>query len=280
MAYEKIIASRIATLDTQDADLLQVIGGASGSGTTIANPLSSEKFWTSFNPIVNVTAVSATWIVEIRGTINGVTNFPFYRRAAVAAGTTSLNSLFNSPGCPVPQYVNWDTTAGGGPGITATVACVAKTIRGKVRGSKQSSFNVYEGRISSVSGNVPGSGVNGITGADKTHILSANSTSTAPSVFAGLDKFYIWDSICYGLNVTDCSGSYIVNVLGLIDGQTTTLATSPTISAVTQCVLTNTFYGASVRPHAVHFDYISGGGTGLTAAIHYMAVATRGVRHK
>jgi hypothetical protein len=218
--------------------------------------------------------------VEVSGTIDGVTNLPFARRAAVAAGVTSLNSLFNAPCIPTPQYVLWDNTAGGGPGITATVSGVAKTIRGKVQGGRRDSFMVYEGRISSVSGNVPGSGVNGITGADKTHILAANSSTTNPSVWAGLDKFYVWDSVCYAANVTGCSGSYILNILGLIDGATVTLATTPTISGITRVAFTNTFYGAAVRPHAVNFDYVSGGGAGLTAAIHYMAVATRGVRHK
>ena len=281
MSYEKIIASRLATVDTQDDDLLQPIGGASGSGTAIANPLSSEKFWTSLPLMVNVIGISGTWTVEARGTVNGVTNFPFARRASLTAtGITSLANLFNSPCMPVPQYINWDNTAGGGPGITATVAAIGKTIRGKVQGGRRDSFMIYEGRISSTSGNVPGSGLNGITGADKTHILAANSSTTNPSVYAGLDKNFLWDSICYVANVRGASGSYILNILGLVDGVTVTLATTPTISGITQLAFTNTFFGCSPRPTAVNFDYISGGGTGLTVDIHYMAVATRGVRHK
>src|SRR5574338_527724 len=142
MSYEKVIAARLATVGTQVTDLQQPIGGASGSGTATGNPLSSEAFWTSAAMTYTVgppaTGISGTWTLTVQGTINGCTAIPFARISGITdsfTGTTVFNNLFNSPGIPTPQYVNWDSTAGAVPGITGYVSVIAKTIRGKVRGS-------------------------------------------------------------------------------------------------------------------------------------------------
>lgn len=274
MAREKVVVATLANVGTQVDDLTIPVGGSSLSGTesSIPNPMVGDRLWNSVACAANVAAIGGSWSIEVQGTVAGIAGLPLARVVSLGApdglaGNFALTNLCGSGSMPTPTHVLFDETAAGG--ITATVNVVAKTYRGSLSSGPSNSFRVVEGILFT----------SAALTADTTIDMSANPPSGGTfASFMGLDKYSLWDACNFYVQSTSVTGTWLVDIIGVIGGVTVSLATSPTIGGATKCALVNNFRGPVPKPSGIIFTEVTAGGASFSVCA--IAKAHRGQRHK
>lgn len=277
MAREKVIRAPLYQVATQTGDLTIGVGGTSLSGaaaTTAINPMVGDRLWNSVAAAVYAPTYGGSWTVSILGTVAGITQFTLASSALI--GTNSdlnfpLTNTCSTGAMPTPTHVLWDNTAAGG--ITGTVNVVAKTYRGSLSSGPSNSFRVVEGILYTTT--ATGGSISATTTID----LSANPASGGTfGNYMGLDKYYLWDACNFYVDAVIGAGTWAVDVIGLVGGQTCTLAKTATLTATTKTGLTNQFDGPTPRPSQIIFTEVTGGSA--TFRVAAIAKAHRGQRFK
>ena len=215
----------------------------------------------------------------------GYTGLPIARLTGIgpnSATTLVLDNLHQSPGSPLPTHIFIDQTATGG-GLNFQCHALAKQYRG-VLGTPGSntSERVIQGtmlRGASYAGGPFTSGA-GMT-VDETFTIDGTSTQISG---LGMRNMRLWDRAFYWVQAgNSISGTHNVDIVGLLDGTTFTIASTDLGTPATgqlnvaneRLPLASNFYGSSPNPARIIWTEVSAGGVS-DARVIVLAKSGRG----
>lgn len=276
--HDKTTHTQLYSIATQEDDTnLIPIGGSSLSGTAVlgVNGMGGAALWNQVAYTHKVGAVSAgSFHVTLWGRVNGMSYIiAEHRNGPAIAGQFPFDVTTHTPYTPRPTHVMFDETAAGG--LTSTINAVAKQYRGWYPGATSR----YADKI--IEGAFLGSTT---TTTDTTYTLSNNPAASAGgasgSRIAGTDKIYLWDALCTYANITACSATHQLHLVGTVAGSTVIIASTPQYSGVTKLAFQNQFYGPVPKPTAILHTNITGGGPTTTFQVDFIGKANKGRRFR
>jgi hypothetical protein len=265
MGFDKVVEARLWGVTLQNTDLRTTMGDSSGGTFTRRdNRLRGTLFWDEAEYVLqNVSvaggATGGSYTVTIEtDAVVGYTGLPIARATLGPDSPTTviMDNLHQSKGSPLPTHMFIDQTAAGA--MTLTCGVIAKQYRGTFGTAvSKTAERVLQGTMLIGGAAGPFSDSRGFT-EDATMTLGTSGSDL------GMKRLRLWDNAMYwGIAGVSITGSHDVDVVGSVDGATTSIATTGTGGAIDtageKVALASNFYGSSPNPSQIIWTNVTGG---------------------
>lgn len=254
--FGKVVEAQLWGVTSQNSDLRMPMGNSTGGTFTgKVNPLRGTLVWDECAYVltgvsVNGGATGGSYTVTIEtDAIAGYTALPI-ARATLGPNSVApviMDNLHQSQGSPLPTHLNIDQTASGAASFQCHV--LAKQYRGVLgTAGNKTSERILQGSLVSIA----------TISADTTFILGTTDMDL------GMGRMRLWDkAFFWGIAGSTITGTWDVDIVGRIGGQTTSIASTGVAGALTtqghKIALANNFYGLAFNPTQVIVTEVSAG---------------------